>query len=449
MNISTKQIIASIAIGIVIAITSSSLYMVNTGDYYRATFPFLDDIIRFTKEMPHSLPMKDDIGSIFSYGYKSSYNYLVYSYAMLIRTFTNNFNLFLYSFILKLIYIYILTILFSKINKINNTFLKFILFLTCLLPMISSSNLAFFGSFYQEQVLLIFMPILIISTFSNQKSSILLAFVSVLIISTSKSQFFYLPVLIAFYYLIFNRELLTLKISLMTLSFIIAITCIATTNSTVEYNKYHSEYFGVYEYEKINGIELPKWVDNDCVGIDSSGNRFDIEKGVTQTNIGENCFNKHTDASFKRSISEFIKHPSIIFMLPFDSGVKSQLTENYFHVYKEMDLIINNKGFYYNITLIKDLLFKESRFPVLLISLTLSLLFRKHWMSGLVFIASTIGCSQFYMAFFGEGYRDMSKHLFGMNFSFDVVLFTSIAYLLGRLYCRLIVEQNSSKKRVM
>ena len=435
MNISTKQIIASIAIGIVIAITSSSLYMVNTGDYYRSIFPFIDNINQFTKDIPQSFPLKPEIDSIFSYDYISSYSYLVYTYAIIISFFTDHFSLSLYSSILKVIYICIITFLFFKLNKNNNKLITAAAYLLSLLPMISSSNLAFFGSFYQEQVLMIFIPLFILSTFKDNILNILIAFISITVIACSKSQFFYIPIIAIAYYCLFNRGQIFIKLPLMIISLVMAIFCIIAATSTVTYNKYHSEYFGIYEYERLNGIVLPDGVDESCVGIDAWGNRFDTSKGVTQTDIGEKCFNQHVDANFKNSLSEFIKHPSIIFMLPFDSGVKSQLTENYFHVYKAMDLIINNKGFYYQLTLMKDYLFKDYRFLILLASLILSLSFRKNELSGLLFIVSTIGCSQFYMAFFGEGYRDMSKHLFGMNFSFDLLLFVSIIYIF-RFSCK-------------
>lgn len=446
MKIFSWQTILLLLIGFLIAITSSSLYMVNTGDYYRSIFPFIENITPFTKEIPLSFPLRSDVQSIFSYDYISSYSYLVYAYAMVIRLFTNHFNIAIYSSLLKIMYIITFTFLFLKINKTENRKITILAYTISLLPIISSSNLAFFGSFYQEQVLLICLPLFLVSTFKNGYASLAVAFLSITVIACSKSQFFYIPAIALLYYSIFNRDKILLKLVLMIISLVLAIACIIAATSTVTYNKYHSEYFGVYEYEKINSIPFPDGVDKECVGIDAWGNRFDIIKGVTQTDIGETCFNRHTDANFKNSLSEFIKHPSIVFLLPFDSGVKSQLTENYFHVYKALDLIINNKGIYYKITLIKDYLFKDYRFLLLLIAFITSFFIKKKELAGILFVTSSIGCSQFYMAFFGEGYRDMSKHLFGMNFSFDIILFTTITYFIGKIYYLFVSKQYLSKK---
>lgn len=412
-----------ILLAILVAFTSASLIMMNTGDYYRSVFPFIENIPNFSNNLPFSYPLKETFSPLHSYEYKSSYSLIVYAYASLVHLFSNTFSITLYSSILKFFYVIIASSLFFKISELEDKKLLFASYLICITPLISSSNLAFFGSFYQEQVLLIFLPLLLLTVNKRTTQSYLTTFLSITIIACSKGQFFYFPAILFCYYLIYDRKGMLLKIPLVAISLALSLFCMMFTTSTVAYNKYHSVYFGVYEYERMNGIELPEGADKNCVGIDSWGNRFDLKSGVVSTSIGEECFNKHKDATFKETIDEIIKHPSMLFKLPFDDGVKTQLTENYFHVYKAMPLIINNDGFYAKITNVKDALYKNVRFFLLVLALVFSLAFRSDKISGLLFLCCSLGISQFYTSFIGEGYRDMDKHLFGMNFSFDMAVF--------------------------
>lgn len=436
--LTTKSLVA-VVLALLVSFTSASLIMMNTGDYYRSVFPFIESIPTFSNNLPFYYPLKEIFSPLNSYEYKSSYSLIVYAYASFIHLFSNTFSIPLYSSILKFFYVLIVSSLFFKVSELEDKRILFISYLFCMTPIISSSNLAFFGSFYQEQVLLIFLPLLLLTVNKRTTEAYLTTFLSVTIIACSKGQFFYFPAILFCYYLIYDRKGMLLKIPLVAISLALSLLCMMFTTSTVAYNKYHSVYFGVYEYERMNGIELPEGADKNCVGIDSWGNRFDLKSGVVSTSIGEECFNKHKDATFKETIEEILKHPSMLLKLPFDDGVKTQLTENYFHVYKAMPLIINNDGFYAKITNLKDALYKNVRFFLLVLALAFSLAFRSDKISGLLFLCCSLGISQFYISFIGEGYRDMDKHLFGMNFSFDMAVLlitTSLISFLNRFKMR-------------
>lgn len=129
----------------------------------------------------------------------------------------------------------------------------------------------------------------------------------------------------------------------------------------------------------------------------------------------------------------FLKNPSLLITLPYDKGIRQQYTENYIHVYNSFLLIENNSGLLYDITKIKDFLFKEIRFSALLLAFFSSFFLRNKKVRGVIFFLSAFGTSQLYISFLGEGYRDLSKHLFGMNISFDLLLFTVICILSNRL----------------
>ncbi|MCP9661570.1 hypothetical protein NNB68_21880, partial [Escherichia fergusonii] len=196
-------------------------------------------------------------------------------------------------------------------------------------------------------------------------------------------------------------------------------------------------YYGIYQLMKNNKIELPKNVDHECVGVDAWGNKYDIAKGALSSDAGQVCYKKNLDTSFSDTIKAFLGNPSLLFTLPYDLGMKEQYTENYIHVFKTFHLIENNYGPLAMITNVKDYLFKDVRFSVLFISLILSLFLKNEYFRQVIFFISSFGVSQLFLAFLGEGYRDLSKHLFGMNISFDLLIFTALCMLLKvkkRLY---------------
>ncbi|MBD4744951.1 hypothetical protein GUG21_15685, partial [Xanthomonas citri pv. citri] len=78
----------------------------------------------------------------------------------------------------------------------------------------------------------------------------------------------------------------------------------------------------------------------------------------------------------------------------------------------------------------KDNIFKNIRFISLLLFFIASIFIRNNKIKASLFVVSLFGISQFYVSFFGEGYRDLSKHLFGMYFSFDLCLYITVVFLI-------------------
>lgn len=417
----------------IVAAFTKDLFMVNTADFFRVSSGVMEAAPAFDDKLTLSYHFWPTFLPFYMYDYKSSFTTIVYFYSLFVSLFTDYFDLRIFSLISKTIYFSTLFTLYRKIvGEIDG--IKFSMFFLALLPLLSSSNLSMFSTLYQEQVLLIFWPLLLISLISKNKKTLPIMFLSLTAISCAKSQFFFLPLLVVLTYIIYNRELLVTKIILCMLSFILAIICIKTSISTVELNKYHSTYFGTYEYIKNNEKELPDTVDKNCVGIDSWGNKFSITDGAIKTNLGESCQHAHSTESFVSSIKYFILNPKDLILLPLDAGVKSQLTEKYFHVYKRITLIVNDNNLFGYLTALKDKVFHSIRFWVCLILLLSSLALRNFKSSSIIFLTSIFGTSQFYASFFGEGYRDLSKHLFPMNLSFDLLLFILTSTILVNIF---------------
>lgn len=419
----------------IISSLTKDMFLFNTSDFYRSTEGIMEAIPTFDFNLSLNYKLLDTFIPFYNSYYKSSFSMLIYIYSVIISTITNTFDMRIYAFIFKVIYVFCLYSLFCLTCKNHKKQIFFLFFAICI-PMISSSNIGMFSSLYQEQVVLFSLPLTIVFLMKDGWVGILGVFVFSSIIACSKGQFFYFPLLAAVYYLIYSREFLVQKILMCLISLSLSLLCIYSTADTSQYNKYHSTYFGVYELMHLNNMEIPEGVDKNCVGVDSWGKRFDLMEGATYTEIDEKCRLKHLDVKFQDSLYWFLKNPLHILTLPFDKGVRTQLSEDYFHVFKSLKLARNDDNFTKQVTLIKDYIFKEVRFSILSIFLLLSLILFRAKESGFVFLISSFGVSQLYISFLGEGYRDMAKHLFAMNFSFDLLVFLSLCFIINKISSR-------------
>ncbi|EPT4174285.1 hypothetical protein ACVQM3_004973, partial [Escherichia coli] len=82
---------------------------------------------------------------------------------------------------------------------------------------------------------------------------------------------------------------------------------------------------------------------------------------------------------------------------------------------------------------IKDSALSTVRIPVAFIAMIASLIFIRKKYSVAIFTLSAFSISQFYISFIGEGYRDLDKHLFAMNFSFDLMIFIVLSIILDKV----------------
>ncbi len=413
---------------LIICRESIDVWMPNTGDFDRAITPFMSGIRQFSSDPTLIYSLKNTFSSIFSYEYKSSFSYILYAYAYILSLFTHTFDLRLWSALSKLIYIVVLFSLFRNIVNSNKLVWVFPL---SILPLITPSILSQFTAIYQEQVVITLLPVIAIMLIKNERSrlDVALLVISTAIIATSKSQFFYLPILISACELIYRKNNNIIFHTAMACALAIAICFSIFSPSATKNNSYHSLYFGTLLYNKLNGYEVPEWAVDKCIGVDAWGNKFDLENGAVQTDIGNKCYKAGEVRGMKDAIVMVLKKPSILFMLPFDKGIQSQLSENYFHVYKANKLIYNKGNVLQKIQNAKDSLFSGIRIIGAFIVLIISWFFLKSRVAATMFVLSAFSLSQFYISFLGEGYRDLNKHLFAMNFSFDLMMFVLILIL--------------------
>ncbi|CAM3698425.1 hypothetical protein K6636_22790 [Escherichia coli] len=422
-----------IIVAMIVIATTKNVYMINTGDFHRAIFPFMPPIPSFQHNMDLKYHLYDEFWGISKFTYMSTYSYILYFTGEVFKLLTDQLDARILSAIIKTIYIAILFSLYVKLQSDRISYLDYAVALLLIIFLCSSSNIAFFPSFYQEQVVLVFLPIMAMCLVRRENTLLTttLFVVSAFIIGGSKSQFFYMPLLsmIFVFHFIKYRKLALLALLIAQIA---CVFFVMNSSDATNFNKYHSAYYGVYAYEKMNGIELPDGVDEKCIGIDAWGGQLDKEKGSHRSTLGKSCYENNKNVSFIDSVREYIKHPSIIFMLPFDDVVKDNLVTDYIHVAKTIKVIVDDKVTWSTqLTHLKDRFFGNLRMFIMVLILTAFIVCKKtRSISMPLAIVTIFGISQFYISFIGEGYRDLSKHLFGLSFSFDMVVFLSISSLI-------------------
>jgi len=402
-----------------IVFKTSGYHYTDTGDYPRVISGILNYDIGTQRNNFSRLEIKDHFSN---FSYASSYTLLVYAAVWLTRFFSEIFNVQIFASILKISYIVLLFKIYSFYFKEKNL-LNLAIFIAASIPLLSSANFGIFSSYYQEQLVLIFLPMILIGYLNGTLKGFYLSLFSILVIATAKSQFFYLPLFAWFFYALFCRENIQRKTILLILVQIVAIYTAFSSSEAVNLNKYHSEYFGIYQYQKMNGKEIDKKADLECVGVDAWGHKFDIDQGAIRALTEGECLKRNSNASHKSVITYFLKNPVNFISLLFDEGINKQVRENYFHVFYNEKIVMDKDDIFAKIKNTKDQVFLDKKPVLILLIFIFSAFFHKKKYARMIIFLSLFALSQLYISFFGEGYRDLAKHLFAMNVSFDLILF--------------------------
>lgn len=397
---------------------TENFYYRDTGDYIRVIGGVMNyDFLRQANNF-FNLEIKHDFSK---FQYISSYTIIVYFLTYIFSIFSQSFDLNLVSAIFKITYIIIFWKIYFSFLKKN--ILNFILFVVVSIPLLSSENLGMFSSFYQEKMVLIFLPLFLLGYLNGAMKGFFISLLAILVMASAKSQFFYLPTLALVFYLIFSRKNISIKIGSLFLVQLFSIYTAFSSSDAINLNKYHSEYFGLYQYQKINHIKIDEFVNDACIGVDAWGNKFDINYGAVQTNIGSSCIEKNSNSSHKKVLSFFIENPVKMVFLLFDEGIRKQLRADYFHVFYDYKLVKDERNIFSLTKIAKDNIFSESKLIFIVVLTLVGLFFYRNINFRIIIFLGVFAISQVYVSFFGEGYRDLSKHLFAVNFSFDLMLF--------------------------
>ncbi len=427
-------------------ITTRNVYTGDTGDYFKVLYPLVTEDFETIRNNSfaglHYFHFRDSFLSIKEAfrNYPNSYTLITYLTAKIVRLFSNVFDVRLVAIGWKAVFFVSVVSLYKRITGSQRlSLLSAFIFLFAFVLLVSSSNIAFLTSFYPEQIALIAV-IWIINYFVDSRENKAAGYgllLSCLILSTAKVQYFYIPGLIMALVL-FRREIRPFSKTSLILSLcfiqLVAIACMAASPST-GLNEYDATYFGSYLWLKNHGRNLNGIPNKDCIGVDAWGNRFDMNEGAILTS-NTNCYEINKHVSFRDSLSVIKRNPDLIYRLITDKAIYELMDYDYFHVYKTTRILRDaeqRQSFYSKLTYLKDFAFRRIRLPMMFFLLLMGgILLRVDRKWSLVLLAlAGISVSQFYVSFMGEGYRDFGKHVFLLNYSFDLFLFCFVA-LIGR-----------------
>lgn len=435
--LSIQNILLVVLLFLIVHFLNMGVNAINTGDYYRVLFPVLEwspnVFQQFSKDVTQQLQLKDQFSSIGTIDYSSTYTYLLYIFLSLVKTFSNSINIqtiFVlnelgYAVSLVVFYHVVAQTFFAEKAKIK---IAMPLLLLCSIPIFSRANVGFLHSFYQESILLLCLPLMLTFFVSpGRRYTLVMSLAGLFCLSTSKSQFFYFPALFVCVVLLMNvrnKKSVCIGAGLIQM---ISLFFVLSSSGATNLNQYHSSYYGVYVLEQSLDYEVPSDINRACVGVDAWGNQYDLEKGAVreQPNVDLACFkNVVAGGTFKDTFLEYLKHPGLIVDTFFNNGLYEQFSWNYVHVYKEHVLFFGGQNTVsQNIDLWKDALFHGALkvvFP-LVGTLIIVLILGKETMPLMLFL-NLLFYSQIFVSFLGEGYRDLSKHLFSSNLVLDYLM---------------------------
>ncbi|BBT22125.1 MULTISPECIES: hypothetical protein [Aeromonas] len=432
---------------IVVYITKDA-FILNTGDYIRVTFPFIDADINELRELTNSggliYKLKLENESILEYFnvYPSFFSFLAYWYAVFIRVFTDYFDIRLFSLVGKFIFCLGFFSLWGIVNRDGSKLNLLFCLLASLVLMIPAYS-SMLNSFYQEQVIIYALPWVVVGYLNLfNKGGWITLVCAVTAISLSKSQFFIFPgiVIVSLLLMPIKKNVTKKTVCMLVVAQVFSLLFISMSGESTSLNKYHATYYGVYlgKYlgdDKFDFNSNSNNIDVNCIGVDAWGNRYDSAQGATSSEIGEGCFERNKKISALSLLKFIIEQPEVL-TYPLRSAFSEHLKLDYFHVYKKYLLL---KG--HDVEFIRHIQdFNEKyvsflKVPISIILMLALLIFgvvKPNVWLAIFWGLSTLTVSQAYISFFGEGYRDLSKHLFPMQYTFDFMLVVLIFTLLSR-----------------
>jgi len=189
--------------------------------------------------------------------------------------------------LLFLMQLFLLSKVFLNYKKVHH----YLIFSLLIIPLCSSSIVAFLASFYPDSIVIVTLPVICYLLIKPVKYSATLLFVFATIVACTKTQFFYFPLLILIAIGLFDRKFNKRTTIVLLVSFALSVVFVLMSAKSTDLNKYHSNYFGGYLYQKINNLEIDKAVDLNCVGIDIWGSQYDLQVGrVIAPEETNSCF---------------------------------------------------------------------------------------------------------------------------------------------------------------
>lgn len=114
-----------IIVAMIVIATTKNVYMINTGDFHRAIFPFMPPIPSFQHNMDLKYHLYDEFWGISKFTYMSTYSYILYFTGEVFKLLTDQLDARILSAIIKTIYIAILFSLYVKLQSDRISYLDY------------------------------------------------------------------------------------------------------------------------------------------------------------------------------------------------------------------------------------------------------------------------------------------------------------------------------------
>ncbi len=305
-------------------------------------------------------------------------------------------------------------------------------------------NAAFLTTLYTEYALILALPALValLMVGAQDWRHALLVSLLAAIAGAAKSQFFYVPTLVAFCLIVgwwLARERIRKRFLLMLLLAQALALGPITANQFAKINYYHSTFLGSYmaaSEETLDKIGLPHDI-RECIGVDVwDGKWRTMGQAKLETEPGLNCFAR-VNQSFSDTLQVYLHEPGAFIRLLFEA-LPPHFTVNYFHLDRTYPYLypIPEQGFGWSEWMLALTDFRDwigpALVPVLIAASVLLALFsyKAAPMRVSALFLSAFAVSQVVVALLGEGVRDLSKHLAGAQYAVDILVVVAALQIL-------------------
>lgn len=317
-----------------------------------------------------------------------------------------------------------------------------------MLASFAAHNIAFLQSLYGEYSFFLGLPLLLAALlWPAGRGRLALLVVSLLMCGGAKAQFFYLPLLVL-PVLWWGARAAGKRLDRLTLAAVLLVQGVSVVplaiSDVMDFNRHHSTHLGSYlamtESERDRLGLAP--AERACIGVDAWGNRLESLDAVQLVRDADHCPGPWPK-SLLDTLRPYAAAPAAALRMV-TVGLPPHLTVRYFHVRSDYPYAAPLKAkpgavakVLQLLTDIRDALLRPWALTLLLVAaMTSALRGLSRGPGGLaapVLLLALLVISQVPVVLLGEGVRDLSKHLAGAQYAFDLMLVLLSGHLAGAL----------------
>jgi hypothetical protein len=367
----------------------------------------------------------------------------------------NSFSLPLLSITSKLLLLIFLGILSKRIAEQLGWRLmsEISIWIALLFAFFMAHNIYVLNSFYQEHVFWLGLPLILCGLLDGKKlRSTYFIIAGAIVCGGSKTQFFYLPMLIGLLSLTWgwwaaktiNKPLL---LGLIAVQALCALPLLKNPYKALNY--YHATYYGSYtllNQRSLIDLDIPPSTIR-CIGSDRWGALLSGKQGDERGRTISSCFDE-VSLDTSDVLRPYFTEPALIWRM-WQFAKPALWTAKPFHNFHEQPYIVTPAGldqngipypfptnnFSLNLSDEREMRFthRVGQFSLLALGICLFLLY-KRWLGNVplaIFFLLFLIWSQILIALIGEGFRDLGKHFAVAQLSYDILLIFIVLSIVG------------------